>query len=161
MADILVIEDNEALALVMKRALTQRGHKVLSAADGAAGLELFRRSRPALVITDIVMPEKEGITTIHEMKEIEPRTRIIAISGAVDTIDLAARLGADRTLMKPFSTKDLLADVDRLLDGSPGQAMTKPAKKTTAHRPRAAKPKSATRKKTAVKKGKPSGRTTR
>jgi two-component system response regulator VicR len=134
MADILVIEDNEALALVMKRALTRRGHKVLCAADGAAGLELFRSSRPALVITDIVMPEKEGITTIHEMKEIDSGTRVIAISGAVDTIELAARLGADRTLMKPFSTEDLLADVDRLLDGSGGGGATKPAKKTTARR---------------------------
>jgi DNA-binding response OmpR family regulator len=112
---ILVIDDDHPLALTLQRALERRGHEVLLAQDGAAGVKLFRERRPALVITDVVMPEKEGITTIVDIKRIAPDVKVIGVSGATDTVDLAAQFGADRTLMKPIKTKELVATVDELL----------------------------------------------
>jgi DNA-binding response OmpR family regulator len=113
---ILVIDDDRPLALTLQRALERGGHEVLLAQDGVAGLKLFQERRPALVVTDVVMPEKEGITTIVDMKRIAPGVKVIAVSGATDTLDLATQFGAERTLMKPIQTKELVAAVDELLN---------------------------------------------
>jgi DNA-binding response OmpR family regulator len=119
MAQILVIDDDAAFALTVERMLRQEGHEVLIAQDGLVGLKLFQKHRPPLVITDILMPEKEGISTLREIKALEPRTRVIAMSGGAITeyevLDLAGKLGADRTLAKPFRAKELVSLVSELL----------------------------------------------
>src|SRR2546421_220445 len=81
MARILVIDDNNDLRTIMQHMLEPEGHEVVLAADGAEGLKLQAECPAALVITDIFMPNKEGIETIYELREKYPHTIIIAISG--------------------------------------------------------------------------------
>jgi CheY-like chemotaxis protein len=117
MASILVIDDEAAMRQVLMRVLCGAGHTVHEATDGRSGLRLFRESRPALVITDLVMPGAEGIETIRALQRDDPAIPILAISGS-DPIYLgfATRLGAAAALSKPFSLDELLATVTALLD---------------------------------------------
>ena len=122
MAVILVIDDEAAMRRLIGRVLQPLGHIVHEAADGRAGLELFRRQRPALVISDIVMPDGEGIETIRQMRREAPETPILAISGSVNQslyLRAATGLGASASLEKPFAPDDLAAAVESLLP-SPG-----------------------------------------
>jgi DNA-binding response OmpR family regulator len=119
MTQILIIDDDNAMALTVERMLRREGHEVLIAQDGRVGLKLFEKHRPPLVITDILMPEKEGLSTLREVKAIEPRTKVIAMSGSAiaeyEVLDLAGKLGADKTLAKPFRAADLIGTVNELL----------------------------------------------
>jgi DNA-binding response OmpR family regulator len=117
MADILVIDDEEALRRLIVRILRAEGHAVREAANGREGLRLFREAPPALLITDIVMPDQEGIETIIELRREAPDFPILAISGGGEGIYLrmAAGVGATETLAKPFGADELVAAVERLL----------------------------------------------
>jgi DNA-binding response OmpR family regulator len=117
MADILVIDDEEALRRLVARVLRAEGHTVREAANGREGLRLFREARPALLITDIIMPGQEGIETIIELRREAPEFPILAISGGGEGmyLKLAASLGATETLAKPFGADELLAAVAALL----------------------------------------------
>jgi DNA-binding response OmpR family regulator len=116
-AEILIIEDNALMRSAMTRVLESAGHHVLDAADGATGMKLFRDARPALVITDIVMPGQEGMETIRLLRQHSPNVPILAISGGgwQDYLGFAKELGADETLRKPFPAEELLAAVAKLL----------------------------------------------
>ena len=81
MATILIMDDEEAILSFLKERLMYEGFNVLTAIDGIEGLKLFNDNQVDLVITDIVMPRKEGIETIIEMKKICPDIKIIAMSG--------------------------------------------------------------------------------
>lgn len=127
MARILVIDDDATIRLSLKLALEDADHHVEEAANGLEGIDRFRANPAALVITDIFMPEKEGMELIDEIKRDRPETKIIAISGGGrmnpdDYLTIARRLGADRTLLKPFDIGLLLDTVDVLLkpDGAAG-----------------------------------------
>lgn len=116
---VLIIEDDRPLLLGMARAFTQAGARVILAADGAEGLKRFTTSSPDLVVTDIIMPEREGIETILAMKAARPEVPILAVSGGGQTparefLNLAKGLGADAVLAKPFRAGQLL-DAARLL----------------------------------------------
>lgn len=116
MTSILVIDDEPQLRSVLVRILSRAGHAVIEAKDGREGMKLFYAHRPQLVITDVFMPDKEGIETIGEIRRKAPETYIIAISGGARSfapLDLAAKLGADATLAKPFRLDELLALVAR------------------------------------------------
>ncbi len=120
MARILVIDDNDTVRLSMRLALEDADHEVDEAPDGAAGLEHLRRHVPDLVVTDIFMPEKEGLETIDEIRRDYPAVKIIAISGGgriepQDYLDIAKQLGADRSLIKPFDIQLLVNTIDELL----------------------------------------------
>lgn len=96
------------------------GHEVAVAAQGAEGLTLFGEHPVDLVITDIFMPEKEGIETILELRHQSPQTKIIAISGGgragnLDISATAKNLGAHQTLAKPFARQELLDAVNAVL----------------------------------------------
>jgi len=124
MAIILVIDDDVGIRRFLARALASEGHKVLEAPDGLAGLTLFRERAPELVITDIVMPGKEGIETIREMRRHTPRIKILAISGSsfphsAHYLDMAAKLGADVTLLKPIRPAELRDAVATLIGAGP------------------------------------------
>jgi DNA-binding response OmpR family regulator len=118
MADILVIDDEAALRRLVARILKGAGHSVREAENGRVGLQLFRELRPALVITDIVMPDQEGIETILELRRDAPSLPILAISGGGGEgayLRMATGLGATEALAKPFGADELLAAVAKLL----------------------------------------------
>ena len=98
----------------------QEKYEVIEANDGEVGLKLFRDHRPAVVITDIFMPNHEGIETIRELRREAPTVAIIAMSGAgqgegTRYLDTARKLGADAVLVKPFRRAKLIATIKRLL----------------------------------------------
>jgi DNA-binding NtrC family response regulator len=120
MATILVIDDDVSICAVFKEILERRGFSVLIAADGIQGLAAFYRYRPDVVITDILMPGKEGIEVIIEMHRTNPCTKIIAISGggrvgAPEFLDIAKKFGACETLAKPIGAEKLVQGVERCL----------------------------------------------
>jgi len=123
-ARILVVDDESEIRSLVSRILKQAGHEVIEAADGNEGTRLFRENLPELLITDIIMPEKEGIETIMELRRDFPNVKIIAISGggkalARDTcLRFAKGLGANGALAKPFSRQELLDAVQEVLNPS-------------------------------------------
>jgi len=122
MARILLIEDNDALRTTLVELLTLAGHTVAEAGNGRDGLDLFRHSGADLVITDLVMPEIEGLDVVRELRSAQSPVNIIAISGggrasAAVYLEAARLLGASKTLHKPFSAAALLAAIDELLPG--------------------------------------------
>lgn len=120
MAKILVIDDDAQVREMMSLILTRGGHTVTEAVDGEDGLR-SARSRPfELVVTDIVMPNKEGLETIVELRRNMPGVKIIAISGGgriapTDYLSIAKRLGADRVFAKPVERRALLDAVSELV----------------------------------------------
>ena len=122
MARILLIDDDDTVRLSMRLALEDADYIIDEAANGAAGLERMREQPADLVITDIFMPEKEGLETIDELKRDFPRAKIIAISGGgrmdpQDYLEVARNLGADRSLFKPFDIRLLVTTVEEALKG--------------------------------------------
>ncbi len=110
---ILVIEDHAPMAKIMETILVADRHTVMRAADGRAGMELFLSRHFDLVITDILMPNQEGLETIREMVAHNPAVKIIAVSGSgrdggMDYLRIAEAFGAVSTLQKPFQPEDLL-----------------------------------------------------
>ena len=121
MAKILVIEDEDLARYTLCDALKSAGHDVDEAENGATGTMLCKTRPYDLVITDIIMPEKEGIGAIIEILEENPTQRIIAISGggrlgAEGYLESALALGALATLAKPFSDQELFNSVTACLE---------------------------------------------
>lgn len=120
MARILVVDDTYEVRAFLREFLESAGHEVGEADNGASGIRLAVTFAPDLVITDILMPGKEGLEMIQELRRLDPRPRVIAISGGsttgkLDVLKLAMHLGADRTFWKPFDLDRLLAAVDEEL----------------------------------------------
>jgi len=116
MSRILVIDDDPEMRRTIVKILTAVGHEMIAAKDGKEGLKQFRIHRPTLVITDILMPDREGLETIHELRDAASRVAIIATSGGPAIfLDMAKKLGADAAIAKPFRAADLVAAVARLL----------------------------------------------
>jgi CheY-like chemotaxis protein len=112
MATILLIDDDELLRKALRHLLVALGHEVFEAADGKAGVLMFDPRRHELVITDIVMPEMEGMQVIMELRKRHRGVKVIAMSGGGlmqigDYLQTAKLLGADALLAKPFSREDL------------------------------------------------------
>lgn len=120
MAEILIIDDDTQMRRLITRILKSAGHDVHEATNGATGLKRFREVKPALVVTDIFMPEKEGIETIRLLRQQAPYVPILAISGSglKDYLNFAIELGATAALPKPFSADQLLQTVAGLVEGS-------------------------------------------
>ena len=120
MATILVIDDDTTARTVIVEMLTENGHQTVEARDGGEGLELFNEGKFDIVITDIIMPNVEGIETIIKLKKMRPAVNIIAVSGggrisAVNHLSLAEKFDVNKTLAKPFKKDDLLKAVDEIL----------------------------------------------
>lgn len=120
MARILVIDDDGQVRGAIRRILERAGHTVVDVADGEAGIRAYRERPTDLIITDIFMPERDGIETIRQLRREFPGVKIIAISGGdrTRTMDLrkdAELLGASRSLGKPFELTALLKAVSELL----------------------------------------------
>jgi CheY-like chemotaxis protein len=117
---ILLIDDEKPFRNVLKQVLSKAGYDVVEAANGAEGINRFYDKRADMIITDVIMPEKEGIETIIELKKVYPEVKLIVMSGGgwygtdID-FDMAKKLGA-RTLDKPFALRELLDAVAELLN---------------------------------------------
>ena len=117
MAKILVIDDIDYLRETISEILRRGGYDTVQAANWRAGLAMFKEYAPDLVVTDILMPELEGLDTIRSLKTMSPDLPIIAISGSTDSphLQTALELGATETLRKPFKQEELLTAVSRNL----------------------------------------------
>jgi DNA-binding response OmpR family regulator len=116
---ILVIDDEPGIRCLIEHVMQVNGHQVLMATNGVSGMRLMRLERPDMVITDILMPDQDGLGIIRSMRQEFPEVKILAISGggAVGSLDLlvaAGRLGADATLAKPFMPEQLFESVKGL-----------------------------------------------
>jgi DNA-binding response OmpR family regulator len=119
---ILVIDDNPAFRYSLAGALGKGGYQVVMADDGEHGLVVFRNENPDLVICDLVMPRRNGIDTIQQIRRESPAMKIIAISGGavmmnVEGLATALESGADDVIVKPFDSEDLLIRVTQVLLG--------------------------------------------
>ena len=122
MARILVIDDAAAVRYALREVLESAGHTVEEAEDGREGLALQYREPFPLIVTDVIMPEGDGIEVINGVRDSGAETKIVVISGGgrigVQTVlDTARALGASHVLAKPVSEEELLAAVDACLDG--------------------------------------------
>jgi DNA-binding NtrC family response regulator len=119
MAKIIVIDDEPGVLRVTCLALEAAGHAVVGYSDGRGGIEHIKREPPDLLVTDLFMPEVEGLETIREARSLHSQMPIIAMSGVNfvdgDYLEIAEKFGALATLKKPFRPAQLLDLVSRLL----------------------------------------------
>jgi DNA-binding response OmpR family regulator len=120
MASILLIEDDDLFRNAVANALSLNGHVVTQAVNGAVGLSLFRQKPTDVVITDIVMPNKNGTVVVEELRREFPDVPIIAMSGTLAIhgplyLKIATAFGATRTINKPFKLAALLLVIDEVL----------------------------------------------
>lgn len=120
MSTILLIEDDELFRTTLAETLASQGYAVTQAEDGVEGVKRFQAAPTDLVITDIVMPNQEGIATVRALRHVNPTVGIIAMSGGLAKdaplyLKLAGGLGADRTLQKPFPLTTFLEAVKEVL----------------------------------------------
>jgi DNA-binding response OmpR family regulator len=117
---ILVIDDDEQMRILLRQVMEWAGYEVIEAGDGREGMLKQRKQQADLVITDLIMPEQEGLETITSLRREYPEVKIIAISGGGRIgpdayLPAAQELGADRVFSKPFDVRQLAATVKELL----------------------------------------------
>ncbi len=122
MARILIIDDDAKLRITLRELLEEQGYEVIEASDGREGLHHYLAAPVDLVITDLLMPEHEGVETISALQRVNPQVKIIAITGGgqtgrMDFLAVAVALGAQRTFRKPFRQQALLEAVHDLTRG--------------------------------------------
>ena len=117
---VLVIDDDDQMRVLLEQAMQWAGFSVVAAENGRKGLRLFEEEPADLIITDLIMPEQEGLETIRILKQNYPTVKIIAISGGGRMgpeayLPAAMELGADQVFSKPFDIKELVDAVEKLL----------------------------------------------
>ncbi|MFH2091389.1 MAG: response regulator [Pseudomonadota bacterium] len=120
MEKILVIDDEPAIRILLRQLFEQAGYEVYEASDGKQGIFVYKKENPDLVITDLIMPNEEGLDVIKNIKKIRPGAKIIAISGggigsAQLYLTLAKRMGASHVFEKPFAAQEVLTISQSLL----------------------------------------------
>lgn len=125
MARVMVVDDDGDIRASLRKALEREGHTVTEEPDGASALRHFTGDPVDLVISDVYMPDMDGIDFLMRVREVFPEARTILISGGgqlkkESVLGAASRLGADRVLEKPFEMDDLLGAVEAVL-GRPGR----------------------------------------
>lgn len=121
MARILVIDDDPSILAMLKKMLEKAGHQVDTANNGREGLEMIEECPPDLLVTDIVMPEKEGLELIFYLRKKNPGLKIIAISGGGrynydGYLTSAKHLGASLIFQKPLIHKEFMTSLSNLLN---------------------------------------------
>jgi DNA-binding response OmpR family regulator len=117
---LLVVEDDPDISILLEKTLTIRGYRVITACNGAEGLEMIRRERPALVIADIMMPKMDGFGLVHRLR-INPETRTIPVIFITVTYitredrEFALNIGATRFIQKPIDFEQFLKTIGELL----------------------------------------------
>ena len=128
MANILLVDDEPLVVEALSRAIRSKGHTCVTASNGVEGLKKFLQTHFDLAITDIIMPDKEGIELILQMGRKMPDTRIIAISGGgrtggnIEVLRMAEKLGAMASLKKPIRLDEFFSVLDRCLKAASGSA---------------------------------------
>lgn len=120
MQSILVVDDDRLLRDMLRDMLESWGFRVITAADGEEGMRKFGTDDVSLVITDIVMPDTDGIALLKRLKKTAPKVPVIAISGwpaanAPLYLNASQALGADAVLAKPFTMKQMRREIDNFL----------------------------------------------
>lgn len=121
MAGILIVEDDKELREMIAISLMRRKFTVLEAANGKEAIMHFKPSITDLVVTDLIMPEEDGLKVIMKLREIKPSIKVIAISGGGKAgpgsyLNLAKALGAEAIFSKPFSLTDLVDRIETMLN---------------------------------------------
>lgn len=121
-AHILLIDDDDQLRVMIRRMLESAGHTVVEASNGREGFHRYRDVQPDLILTNLIMPEQEGLETIQAIRRLAPDAKIIAMSGgmrsgALDVLEVARHFGAQVALHKPFSRNELLTAINDTLQG--------------------------------------------
>jgi CheY-like chemotaxis protein len=121
MPGVLLVEDDKELREMLKMSLQRKGYTVQEAENGKEAISHFKPLITDLVVTDLIMPEEDGIKVVIRLRELKPSIKIIAISGGGKVgpgsyLNLAKALGADAIYSKPFSIKDLIVKIEQLLD---------------------------------------------
>ncbi|MBF0370527.1 MAG: response regulator [Magnetococcales bacterium] len=125
MAKLLVIDDDEAVRVLLRTILEAVGHEILVADGGDEGMRLLESTSVDLVITDILMPEKDGLAVIRELADSHPGVKIIGLSGggmilsAKTSLQAAEKMGVSQTLSKPFTSQQVLDVIDAALATPP------------------------------------------
>jgi CheY-like chemotaxis protein len=121
MPGVLIVEDDKELREMLKLSLLRRNFTVLEAENGKAAITHFKPLITDLVVTDLIMPEEDGLKVVIKLRELKPSIKIIAISGGGKVgpgsyLNLAKALGADAVYSKPFSINELIAKIEQLLE---------------------------------------------
>lgn len=119
MASIIVLDDEDQVRMMLLQLLERAGHKVFPASSGDEALRVYRENQVDVLITDLIMPDKEGIEVITEFKREFPDVKIIAMSGGGrvgpdNYLNLAEKLGASRTFSKPFNHQEMLKAIEEI-----------------------------------------------
>lgn len=120
MKRILIIDDDVAILKMIERLLSRAGYEVVTASNGEEGAHIFRKDKFDLIITDIIMPKKEGIEIVTMLKRDMPDVKVIAMSGGgrfspEGYLKSAEVLGAHKTFVKPFDHREMLVAVKELI----------------------------------------------
>ena len=132
MTHVMVIDDDEQIRKLLREMLEREGYEVVTASNGAEGIRLHGERSADLIITDILMPVKEGISTIHELRSKFPEVKIVAITGGGHNgpprhyLGMARQIGAHRVIAKPFARRQILEAIGELTSeiGSRAPALT-------------------------------------
>lgn len=121
MPGILLVEDDNDLREMLRDTLSRKNFTVLEAVDGKEAILHFKPAVTDLVVTDLIMPEEDGLKVVMKLKEIKPGLKVIAISGGGKVgpgsyLNVAKALGADAIYSKPFSLNDLVDKIEELLN---------------------------------------------
>jgi CheY-like chemotaxis protein len=119
MASILIIDDEAPIRLLLRRVLEEHGHQIREAANGQSGLALYREAPADVVITDILMPERDGLEVTLALTREFLDARVIAITGATgdqNYLNVAKLFGARRVVQKPFTPEEILRAVQFTLE---------------------------------------------
>lgn len=120
MARILIVDDEEMDRVLLADVLLDAGHEPLFASDGRSALKIWRESQVDLVVTDMVMPELDGLGLLEAMRGEDPEVRVIAISGVTAKgLNKAGLMGANAILTKPVDPSELLEEIARSMEGGP------------------------------------------
>jgi YesN/AraC family two-component response regulator len=126
MARILIIDDEPQIRSMLTLMLAREGYEIVEASDGVAGIKIYRQNPADLIITDLIMPNKDGIGMIIDLKKEFPDVKIIAMSGGGlnkpdGYLKGAKKLGAACTLTKPIDREEMLKAVREILKESPSE----------------------------------------
>lgn len=127
MAKILLVEDDDLVRDMLMQVLQRANHQVIFVANGEEATDYLKKEQPDIMVTDIIMPKKSGITLISEVKNRHPSMEIIAISGGgrldpTGYLDLSETLGASVSFEKPIDNTALLMAIDLLVHGKKDKA---------------------------------------
>lgn len=123
-AKILLVEDDRAIAKILRYNLEKEGHRVLHAEDGEAGVALFRREKPRLVVLDLMLPKVDGLEVCRLIRQTDPGVPVLMLTAKGTETDkiVGLEMGADDYVTKPFSVREVLTRIKTLLRRTGGTA---------------------------------------